>query len=366
MPTLDLNIVKRLEKGSPLTAQEMDDNLCQFYDAWQALIDLVTSVIGVDGKLANCSVATDSLCDRIVTQAKRAWGSDFVADDTGVADAVAISFTPSITAYSTKVLVAAKIKATNTGAATLNIDGVGATAIKKHGTEVLEAGDLVAGKVSLFAYDGTNFQLLNPTRFNVAVTAPTSTQMVPVTDPYVIDFAAGTAITAAVDGDVKSAGTPGTHAWTHDLTYTSPDYDTAYERSAHFGQKASGTVKQYHSYADIQIDLTILQSMLASIASMGEVSAIVVNTYLRLWNGTGGAVGGGLFYKNPSAIYVPSDFRDADGIGALAGAGTHIIPVSGSTIDLRVMLNDTAQMTVGLANRKMDVHAEITHVLLRQ
>lgn len=164
MPTLDLDIVKRLEKGSPLTAQEMDNNLCQLYDAWQALIDLVTSVIGVDGKLADCSVATDSLCDRIVTQAKRAWGSDFVADDTGTADAVQVGFTPAITAYSTKVLVAAKIAVNNTGAATLEIESLGAKPIKKNGSDDLEADDLVVGKIALFAYDGAQFQLLNPSK----------------------------------------------------------------------------------------------------------------------------------------------------------------------------------------------------------
>ena len=164
MSLIDLQLVKRLTKGSPLTVQEMDDNLCAINDVLQALADLLTSVIGDDGKLAACSVDTISLCDRVVTQAKRAWGSDFVANDTGAVDTVEISFTPAITAYSTSALVAAKIAADNTGAATLSINGVGATPIKKNGTDDLEATDLKADKIALFAYDGTNFQLLNPTK----------------------------------------------------------------------------------------------------------------------------------------------------------------------------------------------------------
>lgn len=363
---LDLDLVKRLVKGSPLTAQEMDDNLCKLEDAWNALVDLIESVLGTDGKLANCSVDTDSLCDRVVTQAKRAWGSDFIADDTGTANAVAVGFTPKITAYSTTALVAVKIKANNTGAATLDIDGLGAKAIKKNGSTDLEADDLVADKVALFVYDGTQFQLLNPSKLTVTGPAATATQLTPVNDPMVLDFSGSLAISAAVDSDVKSAGTPATVAWTHDLTFAAGDYDTAYERSAHFGKNASGTVKQYHSYVDIQIDLIRMQQMLSTVTDMSEISEVVLNNYMRLWNGTGGSVSGGLFYKNPDDIYVPVDFRDADGGGSLAGAGTCVIPVSGTTIDLRIMFNDTAQMTVSLANRLMEIHTEITHVLLRQ
>ena len=109
-----------------------------------------------------------------------------------------------------------------------------------------------------------------------------------------------------------------------------------------------------------------MQQMLSTVTDMSEVSEVVLNNYMRLWNGTGGSVSGGLFYKNPDNVYVPADFRDADGAGSLAGAATHVVPVSGTTIDLRVMFNDTAQMTVTLANRLMEIHTEITHVLLRQ
>lgn len=164
MSVIDLDLVKRIPKGSPLSAQEMDDNLCQLEDAWNALVDLLTSVIGTDGKLQDCSVDTDSLCNRVVTQAKRAWGSDFIADDTGSANTVKVGFTPAITAYSTTALIAAKIKANNTGAATLEVEALGAKPIKKNGSDDLEADDLVVGKICLFVYDGTQFQLLNPSK----------------------------------------------------------------------------------------------------------------------------------------------------------------------------------------------------------
>jgi len=61
---------------------------------------------------------------------------------------------------------------TNTGAATLNINAIGATAVTKNGATALAAGDLVAGKAAAVYYDGTQFQLLNPTPAAVADVAP--------------------------------------------------------------------------------------------------------------------------------------------------------------------------------------------------
>lgn len=46
----------------------------------------------------------------------------------------------------------------NTGASTININGLGAIAIKKSVTTALAAGDILAGGIYDLTYDGTNFQ----------------------------------------------------------------------------------------------------------------------------------------------------------------------------------------------------------------
>ena len=56
---------------------------------------------------------------------------------------------------------------TNTGATTINISGLGAKAITKNGAAALVAGDLVAGTVYELSYDGTQFQVLNPSNNSV-------------------------------------------------------------------------------------------------------------------------------------------------------------------------------------------------------
>lgn len=48
----------------------------------------------------------------------------------------------------------------NTGAVTLNVNSLGAKAIKKDGTAALVAGDIPSGAVVEVVYDGTNFQLV--------------------------------------------------------------------------------------------------------------------------------------------------------------------------------------------------------------
>jgi len=49
----------------------------------------------------------------------------------------------------------------NTGAVTLDIDSLGVKAVTKFGTRALDAGDIIAGAITLVEYDGTRFQLIN-------------------------------------------------------------------------------------------------------------------------------------------------------------------------------------------------------------
>lgn len=49
----------------------------------------------------------------------------------------------------------------NTGACTLNVNGLGAKAIKKNVSEDLITGDILAGQLITVEYDGTNFQLIS-------------------------------------------------------------------------------------------------------------------------------------------------------------------------------------------------------------
>lgn len=77
-------------------------------------------------------------------------------------DTITATASPSLTAYATGNLFTFVVANTNTGAVTLNVDGLGAKAITRDGTTALAAADLVATEVVVVVYDGTRFQVVNP------------------------------------------------------------------------------------------------------------------------------------------------------------------------------------------------------------
>lgn len=96
----------------------------------------------------------------IVTPAKmRATKFQDYAADAGANDTYAITCSPVVTAYAAGQVFVFKANTANTGAATLNVDSLGAITIKKQKDVDLNDGDIKAGSIVTVVYDGTNFQL---------------------------------------------------------------------------------------------------------------------------------------------------------------------------------------------------------------
>lgn len=83
--------------------------------------------------------------------------------DTGAADAIVITPTTALAAYVEGNRYFIKVAASNTGATTINVNGLGVKSLKKNVTDDLQAGDLLADQIILAVYDGTNFQLIGGT-----------------------------------------------------------------------------------------------------------------------------------------------------------------------------------------------------------
>jgi hypothetical protein len=77
------------------------------------------------------------------------------------------SMTPDLTSYAGGMMVIFVPANNSTGAATLNIDSLGAKSIVKGDGTALETGDLQASTVHFLLYDGTNFVVINPLSFNL-------------------------------------------------------------------------------------------------------------------------------------------------------------------------------------------------------
>lgn len=81
----------------------------------------------------------------------------------GTANAQTATLAPAITAYAAGQTFRFLVGTSNTGAATINLNSVGAVAIQNHGSACL-GGELVAGDIAEIVFDGTQFQLITPFR----------------------------------------------------------------------------------------------------------------------------------------------------------------------------------------------------------
>jgi hypothetical protein len=84
------------------------------------------------------------------------------AADAEASDTYAITLTPAVATYAEGQVFFFKANTANTGAATLNVNALGAKTIKKLHDQDLEDNDIEAGQMVMVMYDGTNFQMFSP------------------------------------------------------------------------------------------------------------------------------------------------------------------------------------------------------------
>lgn len=89
-------------------------------------------------------------------------GAQIYGTDGGATDAYAISMTPTLTSYVAGQAFNFFANSANTGAATLNIDGLGAKSITFPDGSALTDNYIAAGSIVRVVYDGTKFQISSP------------------------------------------------------------------------------------------------------------------------------------------------------------------------------------------------------------
>lgn len=104
---------------------------------------------------------TPSSTNKFVTQTGFQNGAEVYAADAGANDTYVVTLSPVPSAYTTGMVVRFKANTANTGAATLNVNALGAKTIKKESTRDLSTGDIIASQIVSVIYDGTNFQMLS-------------------------------------------------------------------------------------------------------------------------------------------------------------------------------------------------------------
>ena len=125
----------------------------------------VTATTAAEGlvEIANAGEVTAGAADRVMSLPLHSTlvqgGFWLYGTDAGGDDAYVVLFTPSITGYTTGMMISFEPSFTNVGAASLEIESLGAKTIKKHHDQDLSNGDIEAGQIVVVQYDGTNFQM---------------------------------------------------------------------------------------------------------------------------------------------------------------------------------------------------------------
>jgi len=84
--------------------------------------------------------------------------------DSGSVNALVGTYSPAITSLTAGLLIMIKAANTNTGASTINVNGLGVKSITHGDGSALNAGDINSGQVVILIYDGTKFQIGNGIR----------------------------------------------------------------------------------------------------------------------------------------------------------------------------------------------------------
>lgn len=86
--------------------------------------------------------------------------SSIYAEDAGSTDTYIITLSPVPASWAALKIIIFKANTINTGACTLNPNGLGARTIKKNFNQDLTDGDIKAGQIVIVVNDGTNLQLI--------------------------------------------------------------------------------------------------------------------------------------------------------------------------------------------------------------
>jgi hypothetical protein len=119
--------------------------------------------------------------------------------------------TPTLGGYAAGQTFSFIAQNTNTSAVTIDIDTLGVKSITREGNIPLVAGDILAGKMQLMEYDGTQFQLLNGNSYQaIRVTGTGYSPNIALTDAATIawDTALGQTATFTFVSTNRTMGTP--------------------------------------------------------------------------------------------------------------------------------------------------------------
>lgn len=191
----------------------------------------------------------------------------------------------------------------------------------------------------------------------------TGGQWTAVDDPYYIAMQR-TSAAWVTSADTEGGAVPSTPSVTSDTSLTLANYTSAYDGQFTnvFAQSGLATIIGYtntggyhanQARIDVSVPIGTFTSMLSSLTSFSDFTAVMATVQLSSSNDQGA----GVFYKL-GAKYIPLTYiTDPSGTGA-SSAGSFIIPVA-SSLDIRLAVGSINTVDDNVSN----VYIKFTHVL---
>lgn len=251
---------------------------------------------------------------------------------------------PFFLAYFPMMRIRVRFTNANTGAATINLNGLGAIAIRKSVSTALSAGDIMAGGIYELCYDGTNFQI--PAAVGGTASTPS------LTATYVGFGSGANVLTGSAD-----------LVWTgSQLTVNGTISSTGYKIS---GTAATGTilrgngtsyVASTNTYPNTTGTGQILYATSANvIGSSGEITFVSDATNKEL-NIIGSSTGrNGLYTQNTNSsaqatLYTANDLGAFTAYGGwLVGGSTNVTTLFGLTRQNKLFVFSDGASSLGMA-----------------
>lgn len=268
----------------------------------------------------------------------------------GTANALTITNASSpVTALALGQRISLRAAATSTGAATLNVDGLGAVSIVRHDGSATVAGDIVAGRVYDVVYDGTSFQMTRVTTVDLAGFRTAASNS--AADALASQNAAATSATNAANSATNAAGSATSAA---NSATASANSATASENSALRSEAAAIPAQSGHAGKLLTTNGTSASwsgTLAGNLSVTGTVTAsgdVTANTYGKI--GKIGSRAGGIVSLSGERPYLELNDQSVGGFGhsfLVAGTNNAQSALSGTHLSWAIPTGKAYSFVIG-------------------
>lgn len=306
----------------------------------------------VNSRFTSVAVGFDLLPGKLKLQQNRV--TYVSAGGTGDALTATLDFAPP--AYVEGLHLRVKLTATNTGAATINVNSLGVKSIKRYdGTTALSAGELTSGNAVDLIYDGTNFRLGTASSAATAAAASAAAAAASASAASTSATNAANSATAAANSTTAAAGSA-TTASTQATNAATSATEAAASATAAAGSATTATTQATNASNSAAAAATSATNAATSAtaaataktnAETAETNAETAETNAAASAASAAASAASI---NPSNLMHLTGVETATGVKSFSTAGTPVIVDSTDSTAKKIELRNNGAMVGALGS----------------